>query len=97
MGRHALGGRNWEAFGIDPYLAGVAMDLSVRGLQKHGVQSVGKHYIANEQETQRFPSQQNGRTIEALSSNIDDRTMHELYLWPFAQGIRAGVSWIMCG
>jgi len=30
-----------------------------------------KHYIANEQETKRY----------AVSSNIDDKTMHELYLW----------------
>ncbi|KAH7169462.1 beta-glucosidase [Fusarium sp. MPI-SDFR-AT-0072] len=97
MGRHALGGRNWEGFSIDPYLAGVAMELSITGLQNHGVASVGKHYIGNEQETQRFPSKEGGREILALSSNIDDRTMHELYLWPFAQAVKAGVSWIMCG
>lgn len=30
-----------------------------------------------------------------ISSNIDDRTMHELYLWPFAEGIRAGVTSVM--
>lgn len=99
MGRHALGGRNWEGFGIDPYLAGVAMEVSVAGLQKNGVQSVGKHYIGNEQEMQRFPSggRGDGPVIEALSSNIDDRTMHELYLWPFANGVKAGISWMMCG
>ncbi len=33
---------------------------------------------------------------ETLSSNIDDRTMHELYLWPFADAVRAGVGSIMC-
>lgn len=33
---------------------------------------------------------------ESLSSNIDDKTMHELYLWPFADAIRAGVGSIMC-
>lgn len=38
--------------------------------------------IGNEQETQRNPSTVNGTTIEAVSSNIDDRTIHELYLWP---------------
>lgn len=32
----------------------------------------------------------------ALSSNIDDRTLHELYLWPFAESVRAGVASIMC-
>jgi len=34
--------------------------------------------------------------VEAVSSNIDDRTMHELYLWPFANAIRANTSSIMC-
>lgn len=54
-------------------------------------------YIGNEQETQRNPgTNDEGQTIEAVSSNIDDRTMHELYMWPFANGVRAGVSSIMC-
>ncbi len=30
-----------------------------------------------------------------ISSNVDDRTLHELYLWPFAEGIRAGVGAVM--
>lgn len=30
-----------------------------------------------------------------ISSNIDDRTLHELYLWPFAEGIRSGVGAVM--
>jgi beta-glucosidase len=33
---------------------------------------------------------------EALSSNIDDKTMHELYLWPFVDAVRAGVGSVMC-
>lgn len=54
-------------------------------------------YIGNEQETQRNPSTSPGNvTIDAVSSNIDDRTLHELYLWPFADAVRAGVSSIMC-
>ena len=54
-------------------------------------------YIAYEQETQRNPSvSPDGKTIEAVSSNLDDRTMHELYLWPFQNAIRAGVASIMC-
>jgi len=32
---------------------------------------------------------------KAYSSNLDDRTMHELYLWPFAEGVRAGVGSVM--
>lgn len=35
-------------------------------------------------------------TIEALSSNIDDKTMHELYLWPFQDAVHAGVGSVMC-
>lgn len=54
-------------------------------------------YIGNEQETQRNPSvTESGETIEAVSSNIDDRTMHELYHWPFQNAVRAGVASIMC-
>jgi beta-glucosidase-like glycosyl hydrolase len=33
---------------------------------------------------------------ETLSSNVDDKTMHELYLWPFADAVRAGVGSVMC-
>lgn len=53
-------------------------------------------YIGNEQETQRQPSTVNGTTVESVSANIDDRTMHELYLWPFAQAVKAGVASVMC-
>lgn len=35
-------------------------------------------------------------TQESISANLDDRTMHELYLWPFANAVRAKVSSLMC-
>lgn len=54
-------------------------------------------YIGNEQETQRNPSENDdGQTIEAVSSNIDDQTMHEVYLWPFQDAVKAGVASFMC-
>ena len=57
----------------------------------------GSDYIGNEQETQRNPSEnENGITIEAVSSNIDDRTMHEVYLWPFQNAVKAGAAAFMC-
>lgn len=31
-----------------------------------------------------------------MSSNIDDKTLHEYYLWPFVDGIRAGAASVMC-
>lgn len=33
---------------------------------------------------------------ESLSSNVDDKTLHELYVWPFADAVRAGVGSVMC-
>ncbi|KAF8864379.1 glycoside hydrolase [Acephala macrosclerotiorum] len=37
-----------------------------------------------------------GTNIEAISSNIDDRTLYELYLWPFADVVKAGTTSVMC-
>lgn len=77
------------------------MELTIRGHQDAGVQATAKHYIGNEQETQRNPTYNYSATLntivqEAISSNIDDRTMHELYLWPFANSVKAGASSFMC-
>ncbi|KAL2109085.1 hypothetical protein VUR80DRAFT_2974 [Thermomyces stellatus] len=73
------------------------MNASVLGIQSVGVQACSKHYIGNEQETQRTSTtNENGITIEAVSSNIDKRTLHELYVWPFANAVKAGTSSIMC-
>lgn len=36
------------------------------------------------------------QTVESLSTNIDDKTMHEMYLWPFADAIHAGSASVMC-
>ena len=97
LGRNALGGRNWEGFSPDPYLTGTAFALTIEGMQSSGAQACGKHYIGNEQETQRNPSVNDaGEIILAISSNIDDRTIHELYAWPFADGIKSGMASIMC-
>ncbi|KAJ4258974.1 hypothetical protein NW762_008062 [Fusarium torreyae] len=97
LGRHALGGRNWEGFSADPYLAGKGLDATVRGIQDMGVQASSKHYIGNEQETQRSNSfLPDGTEIMGISSNIDDRTLHELYLWPFADAVHAGTASVMC-
>ena len=49
IGRHAAGGRNWEGFSPDPYLMGVAVAETVKGIQKQKVMANVKHYIVNEQ------------------------------------------------
>lgn len=72
---------------------------SIKGIQSAGVMACGKHYIMNEQDHFRLitDSKQYGFNIsEPFSANLDDETLHELYLWPFADGIRAGVASIMC-
>ncbi|KAK1465238.1 glycosyl hydrolase family 3 N terminal domain-containing protein [Colletotrichum melonis] len=97
LGRHPLGGRVWEGFSPDPYLTGIAMDRSIRGLQSVGVQSITKHFIGNEQETQRTNvTLPDGSNIDAVSTNMDDRTLHELYLWPFMDAINAKPAAVMC-
>ncbi|CZR50167.1 probable beta-glucosidase [Phialocephala subalpina] len=93
IGRVPAGGRNWEGFSPDPVLTGVAMGETIQGIQDAGVIACGKHYIGNEQEHNREATS----TVNfAYSANIDDKTMHELYLWPFADAVRAGVGSIMC-
>ncbi|KAF2858272.1 glycoside hydrolase family 3 protein [Piedraia hortae CBS 480.64] len=93
LGRAPEGGRNWEGFSPDPYLTGVAAAETIKGTQSAGVMCSLKHLIFNEQE--RF---RNGAapTLQTVSANVDDVTMHELYLWPFADAVRAGSASVMC-
>lgn len=79
-------GRNWESGGEDPYLVGIYGYETVKGIQDQGVIACAKHFLLNEQELNRFNS----------SSDVDSRTLHEIYLWPFARSIEAGVGAIMC-
>ncbi|KAK1967638.1 glycoside hydrolase family 3 protein [Colletotrichum sublineola] len=91
MGRKPRGGRNWEGFGSDPVLNARGGALTVKGVQEQGVIATVKHLIGNEQEMFRmYNVLQSG-----ISSNIDDRTLHELYLWPFAESIREGPGSVM--
>ncbi|KAL4936770.1 putative beta-glucosidase M [Aspergillus oleicola] len=97
LGRVALGGRNWEGYAADPYLSGILVSESVKGLQSQNVATSVKHFIANEQETNRNPTiDDNGNAVQSVSSNIDDKTMHELYLWPFQDAVLAGATNFMC-
>ena len=94
LGRMPAGGRNWEGFGSDPVLQGVTAAATIRGIQDEGVIATAKHYIANEQE--HFRQSFEWGLPNGMSSNVDDRTMHELYLWPFAESVKAGVASVMC-
>jgi beta-glucosidase len=72
------------------------MEYTIRGHQDAGVQACAKHYIGNEQETHRSNVVVNGTDVMAISSNIDDRVLRELYLWPFSDAVRAGTASVMC-
>ncbi|KAF2190003.1 glycoside hydrolase family 3 protein [Zopfia rhizophila CBS 207.26] len=91
LGRIPLSGRLWEGFSTDPYLSGILVAETIKGIQDAGVIPSLKHYIGNEQETQRTKYNE----TNAMSSNIDDKTLHELYLWPFMDGVQAGSASIM--
>ncbi|OCT54857.1 putative beta-glucosidase E [Cladophialophora carrionii] len=94
LGRNPAGGRVWEGFGSDPVLQGVAAYETIQGIQSQGIIATAKHFVGNEQEHFRRPLEWG--LPEALSSNIDDRTLHEIYAWPFAESVRAGVASVMC-
>lgn len=94
IGRMPAGGRNWEGFGADPVLQAVAASQTIKGIQDAGVIATAKHLVLNEQE--HFRKSFEWGLPHAISSNIDDRTLHELYLWPFAESVKAGVASVMC-
>ncbi|KAE8448128.1 hypothetical protein EG329_009732 [Mollisiaceae sp. DMI_Dod_QoI] len=94
LGRKPRGGRGWEGFGTDPVLQAVGGSETIKGIQANGVIATVKHFIGNEQEAFRMDIIPHG-LMRALSANIDDRTLHELYAWPFAEAIKSGVGAIM--
>ena len=75
-------------------LQGIAAAETIKGIQDSGVMATAKHYVGNEQEHFRQPWEWG--KANAISSNIDDRTLHEIYAWPFADSVRAGVASVMC-
>jgi hypothetical protein len=94
LGRMPAGGRNWEGFGADPVLQGIAASQTIKGIQEEGVIATIKHFVGNEQE--HFRQSWEWGLPNAMSSNIDDRTLHEMYGWPFQDSVKAGVASVMC-
>ncbi|KAI1211232.1 glycoside hydrolase family 3 protein [Annulohypoxylon truncatum] len=92
LGRITVSGRNWEGFSNDPYLCGALAADTIKGIQSVGVSTSTKHFIGNEQETNRVPE----GNVSSVSSNIDDKTIHEMYLWPFQDAVKAGTVNVMC-
>ena len=78
--RAPMAGRNFEYFGEDPYLAGQIAVGYIRGVQSEGVIATVKHFDANNQEYDRHN----------VSSNMDERTLREIYLPAFEAAVREG-------
>ncbi len=78
--RAPMCGRNFEYLGEDPFLAGKIASSYIIGMQHEGVMATAKHYLANNQEYNRH----NG------SSDIDERTMQEIYLPAFKAAVTEG-------
>jgi beta-glucosidase len=87
MKRSPLGGRNFEYFSEDPYLAGELAASFINGIQSKGVGTSLKHYAVNNQEFQRF----------SISAEVDERTLREIYLPAFEKAVKQAQPWtVMC-
>ena len=74
--------RGYNTFGEDPFLTGEMGAAEVIGIQEEGIMAQAKHYV--------------GYDTNATDVYIDDQTLHEVYVAPFAAAVKAGVSSIMC-
>src|SRR5262249_8468582 len=72
-------------FSEDPYLTGEMGIAFVQGVQSQGVGTSVKHFVGNEQELERMRS----------SSNIDERTLREIYLRPFEMIVKQARPWTL--
>jgi len=73
-------GRNFEYLGEDPCLAGKIAASFTIGMQNEGIMATAKHYDANYQDFSRHK----------VSSDMDERTLHEIYLPAFKAAVQEG-------
>ena len=85
--RTPLNGRAFEYMGEDPYLAGEMVVPYIQAAQKNGVACCLKHFVLNDQETDRF----------TVNVNVSERALREIYLYPFEQAVKRAHVWSIMG
>jgi beta-glucosidase len=78
--RAPMNGRNFEYFGEDPFLASRMAVSVIEGIQQQGVIATAKHFVANNEEYGRLE----------VSSDMDQRTLREIYLPAFEASVKEG-------
>ena len=87
LARVPTNGRAFEyVSGGDPHLGYVLVGPIIKGIQSQGVVANAKHWVQNNQETNRA----------TVNEVVDERTQHELYYQPFEGAVEAGVGSFMC-
>ncbi len=78
--RSPLCGRNFEYMGEDPFLAATLVVPEIKGIQSQGVLATIKHFACNNEEWDR----------NRISSEVDERTLHEIYFPAFKAAVQEG-------
>jgi beta-glucosidase len=81
--RSVTNGRNFECYSEDPELSAALAVGYIRGLQANGVSATIKHFAGNESEIERT----------TINSEIDERSLREIYLRPFEAAVKEAGTW----